>query len=279
MNHKQRMNDILKYIEGDLDAEIEIVELAEIACYSQFHFQRLFTAYVGQSVYAFKKRLLLERALKQLQFSNGAVTNIALDCGYQSQTSFNKAFKNQFDLTPSQVRTFKGNLNLKNIPLNKMKGTKMNVEIKKIKPIQVVSARATGNYAVAGAQAWTTLMEIVEKNKIDYHKTQAIGISYDDPKVTDEEKLRFDACLEIDFDISSFSELQKQTIAGGKYAVFLHIGSYDKLQNAYSYIFGEWLAKSSEELRDEPTFEVYSKCEYMHSNPEKLETHIYLPIK
>ena len=69
-----------------------------------------------------------------------------------------------------------------------------------------------------------------------------------------------------------------QTIAGGRYAVFLIQGPYTLLGPAYERIFNHWLMESDYELRDEPAFEKYiSNPERVV--PEKLKTEISVPIK
>lgn len=69
-----------------------------------------------------------------------------------------------------------------------------------------------------------------------------------------------------------------KTIAGGRYAMFVHTGPYAGLGGAYHKIFREWLPRSGCELRDSPGFERY------RNNPdrvpaEKLKTEIYIPLK
>lgn len=73
-------------------------------------------------------------------------------------------------------------------------------------------------------------------------------------------------------------EVGVQTIAGGRYVVFLHRGPYENLLGAYQHIFGEWLPGSGEELRDVPCFERYLNSPE-HTRPENLKTEIYLPLK
>jgi len=51
--HAERMNKLIRFIENNLDSEINVSQLAELACYSEFHFHRLFRSYIGESVYAY----------------------------------------------------------------------------------------------------------------------------------------------------------------------------------------------------------------------------------
>jgi AraC-like DNA-binding protein len=41
----------MNYIETHLDDNPTLTELSAIACYSEFHFQRLFQAFAGEPVY------------------------------------------------------------------------------------------------------------------------------------------------------------------------------------------------------------------------------------
>ncbi|MEX0289093.1 MAG: GyrI-like domain-containing protein, partial [Flavobacteriaceae bacterium] len=102
--------------------------------------------------------------------------------------------------------------------------------------------------------------------------------SYDDPKMTDPDKIRYDACLVIHKPAKPQGDIGVKELKGGKFAVFHYTGSYKYLSAVYDYIFNEWLLNSEHELRDEPVREKY------RNNPQrteeaKLKTEIYLPIK
>ena len=68
-NYQQRINLVLRHIEQNLDTRPDLDELARIACFSPYHFHRIFSAMVGESVAAYVRRLLLERAAMQLGYS------------------------------------------------------------------------------------------------------------------------------------------------------------------------------------------------------------------
>ena len=61
-NYQQRINLVLRHIEQNLDRRPDLDELARIACFSPYHFHRIFSAMVGESVAAYVRRLLLERS-------------------------------------------------------------------------------------------------------------------------------------------------------------------------------------------------------------------------
>jgi len=60
------------------------------------------------------------------------------------------------------------------------------------------------------------------------------GIGHDNPNVTDEEKLRFDACISWDDKtVKLEGEISTKIIDGSIYAIFLHIGTYENLKAIY----------------------------------------------
>ena len=277
--HNERMNKVIQRIENNLEVEIAIKELSKIACYSEYHFHRLFRAYVGESVYGYRKRLLLERSVKQLLYSSDSITDISFKCGYESQSSFNKAFKSQFSCTPSQARQQRASVNEKSLEINVDRSIEMNPEIKNIETINVICAREVGSYVEAAPKAWGRIMKFTYSNKLMNKCVRSIGISHDDPSITEPDYIRYDACVDIDANITNEDGLMKQVISGGKYAVFLHKGAYENFQQTYSYIFNEWLPESNHKLRDEQTcFEVYLNRDPRKTKSENLRTEIYIPL-
>ncbi|MCF6203609.1 MAG: AraC family transcriptional regulator [Methylococcaceae bacterium] len=279
--HYERMNKVIQAIENNLDSKNNIDELSKIACYSKFHFHRLFRSFFGESIYAYRKRLLLERAVKHLRYSNESMTEIAYKCGYENQSSFNKAFKIHFSYTPSQVREQKLSINVYKSKLNFKKGIQMKPEIIMIDDIKVICAREKGSYSESTWKAWDKIMKFAYSNHLMGEAVRKIGLSHDDPNITDAEFIRYDACVDIENDIVFVEEddFNKQTITGGCYAKFLHKGAYEGFKDTYSYIFNDWLPESHYKVRDKPCFEIYLNRDPRRTKPENLKTEVYIPIK
>ncbi len=287
--YQQRMSKVVDYIEKHLDSQLNIERLSKIACYSEFHFHRIFRAYVGESIYAFKKRLLLERAVKQLRFSKDSITEVAFNCGYDNQASFNKAFKKHYSVTPSQVRSKRVSIQLtinqphtwqeNSLPMTKRQKDSINPEIRLLKPINLIGARARGQYQQAASEAWGKIMKFAYSNRLMKKEVRLFGLSHDDPSVTEPEHIRYDACLDLEVDIHDQPDLMKQSISSGNYAVFLHKGSYEGLAELYAYAFNRWLPESQYKLRDSQCcFEVYLNRDPRRTKPENLKTEVYIPL-
>ena len=104
LTYQQRINIVLRHIEQNLDSRTDLDELARIACFSPYHFHRIFSAMVGESVAAYLRRLLLERAAIQLEYSMEPVTQIALCAGYESVDAFSRAFRSHMEIGRASCR-------------------------------------------------------------------------------------------------------------------------------------------------------------------------------
>ena len=75
-----RMNRVVDYIQGHLSEPLDLERIAAIACFSPFHFHRLFCAWMGETLQVFVHRLRLERAAQMLLFdSSKSISDIALN--------------------------------------------------------------------------------------------------------------------------------------------------------------------------------------------------------
>lgn len=108
MDNRKIIQNILDYIENNLKAEININELCSMAGYSYVHFCRLFSCYVGLSPSEYIIRRKLIHAVYDM--SNGMTkVDIALSYGFETYAGFYKAFKREFNCSPSEfIKSYKG---------------------------------------------------------------------------------------------------------------------------------------------------------------------------
>ncbi|MDH5546229.1 MAG: AraC family transcriptional regulator [Gammaproteobacteria bacterium] len=277
--YAERLNKVRQYIQKHLDQPLLLAKVAEIACMSPFHFHRLFRAHTGESLSAYVRRLRLEKAALQLVVSQDDITRIALDAGYETPAAFNKAFKQRFNMSPTSFRQHHAIVSEYLPDDTTLELIKMNAEILNIEPIEVLYVRKTGEYSKAAEAAWGGMMSFAYPNKLMKPDTKMIGVSYDSPDITAADQLRYDACITYEGNVQEKGEVGKQTLAGGRYARFLHKGSYDQLDKVYNSIFADWLPNSGEQVRDQPLFEIYLNRDPRKTKPENLRTEIYLPLQ
>ena len=87
-DYETRMNRVLEHIQGHLDEPLALDELAAVACFSPYHFHRIFSGMIGESVKSYIRRLRLERAAFALVHGTAPVTEIAFDAGFETHESF-----------------------------------------------------------------------------------------------------------------------------------------------------------------------------------------------
>ena len=156
----------------------------------------------------------------------------------------------------------------------------MQVEIRENVPSwHTLALRHIGPYWQIGP-AFGRLMEWAGKNGAPI-AGPTIGVYYDDPDSMKESDLKSDACVVVapHYKLPEGSELRMLDLAGGRHAVYTHVGSYAGLGDAWQRFFGEWFPTSGLELDEtRPTYEVYlSDCSQV--SEDRLQTELHIPVK
>lgn len=99
-----RIEKILDYIHAHLNQPINVAELAEQSCWSRWQLQRVFLEVTGLTVAQYIRELRLSYAAEQLLSTNDKHVDIAFACGFESDVSFSRAFKQLFSCSPREYR-------------------------------------------------------------------------------------------------------------------------------------------------------------------------------
>ena len=157
MNIYKCLNEITKYIDDNLENEIDYEFLAKIMGVNSYTMQRIFSLISGISLSEYIRKRRLSNAGYDLYETNAKVMDIAIKYQYDNATSFSRAFESFHDIKPSQVNKLS---KLKNFPR-----IIFNEEIKMTNELEY---------------------EIVEKDELVLYgigiKTNNSNISYDAPK-------------------------------------------------------------------------------------------------
>jgi len=277
-DYLERINKVLLHIESHLGEELKLEDLAAIASFSPFHFHKIMRAYLRESLGSYIIRVRLDASVNLLLYSDEAISNIAYRIGYDTPAAFTKAFQKRFGTSPSDYRQNKGSLKMSKIQLSNLKFhiMEMKPKIRELKSIPVVYVRIIGDYNNVGP-AWEKLAKFMKEKKLFSFGTDFIGLSYDDPSVTETDKLRYEACASVKKEVKPEGEIGYKEIEGGTFAIFRHKGPYSGLSETYDQIYMNWLPESGYELRDAPPMEFYLN-EPDRTKPENLKTDIYVPV-
>lgn len=144
----------IDYIESHLTDDLCITEIADVAHYSPFHFQRLFQILTGTTIGDYIRNRRMTLASNELIASRIKILDLALKYQYESPEAFSRAFKKLFGVTPTQVR---------NETLNVKKYPKLSVQLK-ITAEQPLNYRILEKDAfyIEGFETHFTAKEIVE---------------------------------------------------------------------------------------------------------------------
>ena len=104
MDILKQLNDAAAYIEANLCGEINLEELAQIACVTKDSFLRFFSYMTGMTLHGYIRRRRLTLAACELRDSGIRVIDAAVKYGYDNADSFTKAFVKQHGITPTQAR-------------------------------------------------------------------------------------------------------------------------------------------------------------------------------
>jgi AraC family transcriptional regulator len=278
--YARRIDRVIGYICANLQEDLSVDHLSDVAGFSKFHFHRQFTAYAGVSVAQFVRLTRLKRAAYQLAFdSNRSVLDIALDAGFSAPESFTRAFKDALGQTPSDFRrapAWRVWTSGPTLP-SPTRSNSMNPNLVQFAETRVAALEHHG----PPEQLMSTVARFIEWRKASLDSpvatSRTFGIPYNDPR-TAHEDFRFDVCGELKGPLSpNIAGVAEKVIPAGRCAVARHLGSTDAIGDTVHALYADWLPKSGARLRDFPCFFQYIVRMPLVQEHEQV-TDIYLPL-
>jgi AraC family transcriptional regulator len=311
-----RINRVIDFIEGHIDEPLTLERLAAVACFSPFHFHRVFRALVGETLNRFTQRVRVEKAARQLtDHPRKSVTAIALDCAFSGSAAFARAFKEVFHVSASAWRAAGGSgrrmgggskskigepvgkigkdgrpaggySGFQDQPPNRrhamQPGPNIAVEVKDMPELTLAYVRHIGAYqgnpALFGNLIARLMMWAGPRDLCRFPETKVIAVYHDDPKVTDEDKLRVSVGINVARGTAVEGEIGRMTLAGGAFAVARFEITTDQFERAWDSLYGGWLPASGYQPDDRPCYEVYHNDPGQHPE-KKCVVDICVPVK
>ena len=264
MERLRQLSRAIDYIEENLEGEISYDEAAKLACCSTYYFQRMFSYIPGISLSEYIRRRRMSLAAFELQASNIKVMDVGMKYGYQSPTSFNRAFQSVHGAAPTAARV-KGTM-LSAYPrisfsITVTGGENMRYRIEQKEAFRVIGVRTAlkedSEYnfhmvpkfwkKMLDSPAYQEICCLSEKNGSDI-----FGISsYEDPR-----NIYYYIAARSDRVVpKGMTELE---IPAATWAVFEGNDPYrDSIQSIFRRFLTEWLPFSNYEYAHLPDIEVY----------------------
>lgn len=114
-----RLNASMNYINTHYMNDISIEDAAKIAGFSKFHFSRLFKQFTDQTFCGYLNQRRIKAAESLLLNPRLSITDVALQSGFSSLSTFNRSFRTVKECTPSEYKAYyqrKGMRTKKNLP-------------------------------------------------------------------------------------------------------------------------------------------------------------------
>ncbi|MDJ1504321.1 AraC family transcriptional regulator [Xanthocytophaga agilis] len=267
-----RINKVIDYIKSHLDEELSVDHLAEVSCFSKFHFHRIFRSVVGETVNQFVKRSRIERAAFYLRNNPGkSVSEVATDSGFINLASFARTFR---ETTGASATEWKQKLifeNSKNCKTDRTDGkvihfyptylasssinqeanmihtpNKIQVEIRELPAMHVAYVRSL-SISPQDGPAFEQLFDKLFKwagprGFIYFPQTKALTVYRSNPELSTDGKMQADVCITVPEGTAGEGEIGIAQISGGQYAVIHLEGDIRESGEAWTYVYKEWLS-------------------------------------
>ena len=268
----ERINKVVRHIEQAIDREMSLDELASIACFSPFHFQRVFKEIIGETPKQFIKRLRLEEAARLIAFHpDRNILSVALQVGFQSLEVFSRAFKDYYSISPDTYRKSSESerFRITQMPYTQQQtGEKpvldvvtlkpmqdfddLSIEIVTRPPIQCVYLKTTLQSPKMIDESFKSIKQWSQIRDLPGSDATPFGVIKDYPIFTALDKCRFFTCIAVDNPAKISGIVNHFAISSKKYATFTIEGGIADIVEAAKFLVHAWMPGSGYEIVLEP---------------------------
>ena len=280
----QITNDLMHYIYYNIDSAINLDHLSRELGVSKFHLHKIFKEEFGSNIYETIKSIRLQKAANLLITNEtSTISEISGECGYSMQTSFIRAFKNRFSMTPKQWRKG-GYETYSNAILNDISSRwedqdlvfSLKPVIKKVPAMKMYYIRHLG-YNEGIEDCWKRLQAFVLLN--DFIAYKQIAVYHDNPIIVPPQQCHYIACIQTneapDEATASFPSF---TSDAGLFAEFSAQGSNsESVLKIIQRVYHEWLPRSGFKTTTAPSFAIYDENHFLNERGD-FSLKYYIPV-
>lgn len=292
-DYVERVNRAIDHIVRNLAQPLRLEEVSEAACFSPFHFHRIFKALLGETLNQFVKRQRLERALYLVSHApKRSLTDVALDCGFSSSSDFSRSFKQRYGTAPSvfDLATFRNSRReeFERVMSSQEGGSRFTslpagqnpdgfeVQLRNLPARTVAYIRVLDPYRAGVAQAACErlLAWAIERKLAD---GQWLGYMWDEPEIVALKDCRYDVALVVD-DVEPAGEIGRFEFPPMRVAEVVLSGNIELETRAIDWLYNTWLPHSGFVPDDQPAFEAWIGRPFAHGATH-FEIACQLPVR
>jgi AraC family transcriptional regulator len=295
-----RMQNVTTWLVANLDQPLNLERLAELAHFSPYHFHRLYTVTMGETIADTVRRMRIHRAAVYLATTDASILSIAKRSGYSTAQAFTRAFTLAHQESPAQYRS-RSTMNYaaaRKSSISQMQKTnkgaelsaessqiKLNAQLIELPAIRVVALRHQGAYTSIHTSFQLLTAWAVGRGLLD-QPARMFGMFYDDPHSNESALLQSDACIavpegfELDAAEKSHNSLDIRIAhtSSGLCAQTVFTGPYSDLNIAYTWLYHQFIVNRGREPGAYPALEEYLD-DPRNTHPTQLRTAVSIPIK
>jgi AraC family transcriptional regulator len=284
----KRINNIFLFIDENLDQELNLETIANIGFYSPFHLHRIFKAITNETINEYITRKRIEKtALILLHKREITISELSLQYGFNSNSSFTRTFKKFYGISPTEFRKSNpnkfskiGKVQSKNgqeseileeyiCNINNHKNwikMKAKIEIKEMPKLDLAFITQIGHNGMENA--YDKLIKwAIPKGLLENENLKVVTIYHDSFKITEPDKVRMSACISLKEKVKVTGEIGLTTIEKGKFIVGhfeIRINEFEKSWNSLFI----WMNENGYKKADRNPYEIYYNN--FNEHPEKI---------
>lgn len=278
LDYVHRVNRAIDHITSHLAEPLPLEDVARVACFSPYHFHRIFRSLVGETLHAFVKRARLERALHLISHGGGAsLTEIALACGFSSSSDFSRSFRSHHGVPPSvfdveQLRRTRrdqmqdalapdGGHRLDRLPAGE-NPDRFVVQLRELPARRVGYVRVLQPYSGGVPAAAARLVAWARERGLA--GGQWLGYQWDDPEIVPLERCRYDVGVELPGAAAVDADVNVAVFPAMTVAEVAIAGSIELELRALDWLYRTWLPRSGYVPDHQPMFEAWNGEPFAH---------------
>ncbi|MBO9703320.1 MAG: AraC family transcriptional regulator [Sporocytophaga sp.] len=272
----ERINRVIRFIDKNLLNDLSLDNLAEVANYSPFHFQRIFKSIKGETPKQYIKRLRLEKAAHLIVlFPEKTILEVAFEVGFKSLEVFSRAFKDYYQTSPDNFRKKGEEEKIKIIQhphfsfkflessesflptfISPEEFEHLNIKVINRPSQKLVYYQSTIENPDQIMESFGKIKQWATNRTPTSTDRELIGILKDYPIFTPLDKCRYYVCASVNEPTAVSGLVNYLEVPQGKYAEFQVTGGISEIMKACAYFVHYWLPESGYNITHEYLLQV-----------------------